>query len=118
MLRDIHDAIRLIRQMTATQSFQPIEEELLKKQLLSITHELSTLEKVTAGKDPAKLTVRLNWVLKSPEIDRALQELERRKGSLTLLLQTITMYVESTLQYDAADILSGKTRHRRVDIKI
>ncbi|KAJ4024642.1 hypothetical protein NW766_000882 [Fusarium irregulare] len=91
VIRDIHDVIQLIRQMTVTQSFQPIEEEMLKKQLLSITHELSTLEKVTAGKDPAKLTVRLKWVLKSPEIDRALQELERRKSSLTILLQTITM---------------------------
>lgn len=91
MLRDVHDAIQLIRQTSATHSLSPTEEALLRNHLLNITQELSSLEKVTAGKDPAKLNVRLRWVMKSAVTDRGLQELERRKTSLILLLQTITM---------------------------
>lgn len=91
MLRDVHDAIQLIRRTTASQSLQPIEEGMLKKHLRGIIYELSHLQKITAGKDPAKLSVRLKWVLKSAETDRGLQELEHRKTSLILLLQAITM---------------------------
>ncbi|CAG7557841.1 unnamed protein product [Fusarium equiseti] len=109
VLRDVHDVIQLIRQITASQSLHPTGEEMLKKQLLTITHELSTLEKVTAGKNPSTLGVQLRWVLKSAETDRTLQELERRKSSMTLLLHTKITYVESTLQDNVADIPTRKS---------
>lgn len=64
---------------------------ILKRQLGSLTDELSSLDKVTAGKDPSKLATRLKWVLKSPDVDRALQNLERHKTSLLILLHTVDL---------------------------
>jgi hypothetical protein len=91
VLRDVHDTIQLISQTTTSQSLSTIEEVLLRNHLLSISEGLSALEKVTAGKSPAKISARLLWVMRSAETDRSLQELERRKTSLMLILQTITM---------------------------
>jgi hypothetical protein len=91
VIRDVHDAIQLVRKTTASQSFSPTEETMISQLILSLTQELSALEKTTAGKDPSKLSVRLRWVMKAAETDRILQELECRKTSLILLLQTLTM---------------------------
>ena len=109
VLRAVHDAVQLVRQTTANQTFLPTEDAAMRKHLLSITRELSTLEKVTAGKNPAKLSVRLKWVMKSAETDRILQELERRKTSLILLLQTITLQDKPTLQYHATNATARRS---------
>ncbi|KAH7191787.1 uncharacterized protein B0J16DRAFT_331768 [Fusarium flagelliforme] len=91
VLKNIHNAVQLIRQATANQVLLPTEETTLKEHLNSIQHELSSLQKVTAGKNPAKLSVRLKWVMKSAKTERSLQELARRETNIILLLLTITM---------------------------
>ncbi|KLU82820.1 hypothetical protein MAPG_01888 [Magnaporthiopsis poae ATCC 64411] len=95
VLRDVYDALRLLRKavlgpLTDTTLNQD-ETSVLSRQLTSISDELSSIEKITAGKDPSKPTGRLRWVLKKPEIERTLLQLESHKTSLLILLQAMEM---------------------------
>ncbi|KAL8389045.1 hypothetical protein RB595_008832 [Gaeumannomyces hyphopodioides] len=93
VLRDVHDALRLLRKCVldfpAGTVLNEDEASTLRRQLTSIREELSSIENITARRDPSKPTGRLRWVLKKPEIERTLLQLESQKTSLLILLQVI-----------------------------
>ncbi|KAM0425170.1 hypothetical protein ACHAPT_009487 [Fusarium lateritium] len=91
VIRDIHDAIQLIRKTVSCQRLDEAEGKALSSQLSNLTQELSSLEKATAGKDPTRLRAKIAWALKSAETDRALQRLENHKTTLVLLLQAFNL---------------------------
>lgn len=92
VIKDVHDSIQIMRKTINGQRLTEDEGKALGRQLDSITQELSSLEKVTAGKDLTKLWAKVAWALKSTETDRSLQRLENHKTSLMLLLQALNLY--------------------------
>jgi len=95
VLRDVHDAIQLLRKVALDSpgglALAEVEAASLKRHLCSINDELSSLEKTTADKNPSKLTGRVKWVLKTADVDRALERLEGHKTSLLIFLQAVIM---------------------------
>ncbi|KAH7247918.1 hypothetical protein B0J15DRAFT_563327 [Fusarium solani] len=91
VIKDVHDSIQIMRKTINGQRLTEDEGKALGRQLDSITQELSSLEKVTAGKDLTKLWAKVAWALKSTETDRSLQRLENHKTSLMLLLQALNL---------------------------
>ncbi|EJT77343.1 hypothetical protein GGTG_07255, partial [Gaeumannomyces tritici R3-111a-1] len=95
VLRDVHDSLRLLQKWVLDCPADTVLDEdggsALRRQLVSITDELSSIENITAGKDPSKPTGKLRWVLKKPEVERKLLRLESHKTSLLILLQAVDM---------------------------
>ncbi|RSL46677.1 hypothetical protein CEP54_013740 [Fusarium duplospermum] len=91
VIRDVHDAIQLIRKTVSCQRLTETEGRALGDQLNNVMQELSGLEEAIAGKDPTRLRARVAWVLKSAETERALQRLENHKTTLVLLLQALNL---------------------------
>lgn len=91
VIRDVHDAIQLIRGTVGGQNLNEAENKALRSQLSSIGQGLAILDKEIAGKDPTKLRARVVLALKSTETERALQRLENHKTTLLLYLQTFTL---------------------------
>ncbi|KAI8660890.1 hypothetical protein NCS57_01067500 [Fusarium keratoplasticum] len=90
VIRDVHDAVQLIRETVSGQNSNEARQKALSSHLNSMDQELSILEKEIAGKDPTKLRARIVLVLKSAETERALQRLENHKTTLLLYLQAFS----------------------------
>ncbi|RSM03508.1 hypothetical protein CDV31_010439 [Fusarium ambrosium] len=99
VIKDVHDAIQLIRKTVSCQKLTEAEGRALGDQLNNVEEELSSLERATAGKDPTTLRTRVTWVLKSAETERALQRLENHKTTLVLLLQALNLSQSERILY-------------------
>ncbi|KAF4446295.1 ankyrin repeat protein [Fusarium austroafricanum] len=91
LIRDIHDVVQLVRKTADAAAFEEAEKIMLTRQLKSIVDELSTLQKVTDGKDPAKFGTKMRWIMKKPETRQTLQNLENHKTCLILQLQALNI---------------------------
>ncbi|KAF4948977.1 hypothetical protein FGADI_9262 [Fusarium gaditjirri] len=94
VLEETYDTILLVRAATNDAALKENELVLLSKQLRSITGELSMLEKLIQGKEPAKLGTKMMWVLKKSEMHQTLQNLENHKNNLIAKLQALNILTE------------------------
>ncbi|KAH7140178.1 hypothetical protein B0J13DRAFT_62289 [Dactylonectria estremocensis] len=91
VIKNVHDAVQLLRLAVRGQSLNAIQEGAMKRHLDRINEELASFKKTINGKDHTKFTTRVKWVLKSASTDRALQRLENDKTSLLLLIQALNL---------------------------
>ncbi|KAH7166386.1 hypothetical protein EDB81DRAFT_782227 [Dactylonectria macrodidyma] len=91
VIRNVHDAVQMLRAAVRDQPLNAIQEEAMRRHLDRINGELASFNKTIDGKDPTKLTTRVKWVLHSANTDRALQRLENDKTSLLLLIQALNL---------------------------